>query len=834
MEKSPYEPKYIKHRKASNILASRKIQNEQQKHMETNTNQTLHNVQSAQLLTQATLPSNWEYAVDHEGRTFYIDHRNQTTTWQHPLAQVLGGQSGTSTLKSINSPFTSSQVRNETSPSNMPSISKIIKPTYLVMPKVEFGNSTLQNSSSLQNSLTSTSSYYSPINSYPSNSLIPHTNSYASPQHVSPSCTSPFHTNMPSLHTSPAHTSPSHSSPPNASPLYCPATAHCKRNSNMSLPTPSSTSSSSTSDIVKAEIAQIRQRIGILEHERLLEKELHDTKKELEEVSEAMSKICRSVVTPKSVTRHIVLEQPVNSLIIQEGQKCSKKSSRRSSKSQKQKESRIPEENSTESEEEISKSSSKSSKSGGSSGKKAGSRRGSNLNKKLFGFISPFGKETSPAVEDIIVQRCDDVEQNEQIQQNELSQNGRNQNIQNHNMGTASHPQILQIVNVNNNQIMTHNGKIPSPDTSPGNNNSANSQYRNHPLRNKQCQLQQKISDLESRMYDSTTNLINARRCPTRYLPTNPNQPLYFSTGNFNQLNNNSQNLVTRSQTFNSQLANNAISHQQLNHSRSSQAVSNLHPSIPNLQTMARSSGHLESLKNSQIIGSYQNMNAGINQASGSAQVPSYAFTMQHAAPTQQQHQELNQQSRNQNSLNQQIPNQNSLNQHSINQQPIDQLSCQQTSLHRQNLHQPVITSPVTRSAYLKQMPSTGIQDTSTGGYYQKQQISQQHISQQHTSQQHTSHQIFHQEQSPHTSQNQQHLQTQQGPHILHNQQFLKNQQIPQNQQITQHLTVLQTSSDQHDNIHPLQQNFQSKQSARTQIIQQQANIQQQNSHQGT
>ena len=56
----------------------------------------------------------------------------------------------------------------------------------------------------------------------------------------------------------------------------------------MSLPTPSSTSSSSTSDIVKTEIAQIRQRVEILEHERMLEKELQDTKKELEEVSEAM------------------------------------------------------------------------------------------------------------------------------------------------------------------------------------------------------------------------------------------------------------------------------------------------------------------------------------------------------------------------------------------------------------------------------------------------------------------------------------------------------------------------------------------------------------------
>ena len=298
MEKSAYEPKYIKHRNASNILASKKVHNEQQNYIENNANQNLHNVQSEQLLSKATLPTGWEYAVDHEGRTFYIDHRNQITSWQHPLSQVLGVQSGNDTLQSLNSLFQTGLVQNTTTANSIPSISRTAKPTHLLMPKAEFSNSTFQNSSSLHNSLTSTSSYYSPINSYPSNSLSSHTNSHASPVHASPlhtspSCTLPFHTNMNSSHTSPAHTSPSHSSHSNASPLYCPVTVHCKRNSNMSLPTPSSTSSSSTSDIVKAEIAQIRQRVEILEHERLLEKELQNTKKELEEVSEAMRKLLK-------------------------------------------------------------------------------------------------------------------------------------------------------------------------------------------------------------------------------------------------------------------------------------------------------------------------------------------------------------------------------------------------------------------------------------------------------------------------------------------------------------------------------------------------------------
>ena len=32
-----------------------------------------------------SLPDGWDVAVDHEGRTYYIDHNTRTTTWDHPM-----------------------------------------------------------------------------------------------------------------------------------------------------------------------------------------------------------------------------------------------------------------------------------------------------------------------------------------------------------------------------------------------------------------------------------------------------------------------------------------------------------------------------------------------------------------------------------------------------------------------------------------------------------------------------------------------------------------------------------------------------------------------------
>ena len=246
-------------------------------------------------------------------------------------------------------------------------------------------------------------------------------------------------------------------------------------------------------------------------------------------------------VTSNSVSRQIVLDEnnkcnlkKPTSLKIEEKRSNSSKSSssRRSSKNI------IPED--TESEEE------EKSHSSSVSSKKSVSRKGSNKNhksKNIFGFS--FGKEQNP-------------------NQNQPKQS------------------VLQIVNVNNNQILTtsKNGHFSSPDTSPG-----YSQQHHYPLFDKKCKLQQKITELEHRMQDSTKNLINSRKFPNRYLPNNPNQPLYFSTGNFSQLGGSSnQSLVTRSQTFHTQMNNqenntNNIKHVNsvlLNHSRSSQAVGSL------------------------------------------------------------------------------------------------------------------------------------------------------------------------------------------------------------------------------------------------------------------
>ena len=254
-----YEPKYIKHKKASNMLANKKMQisnnnsNPNQVQVQNNPNSvhSPHQLQSEQLLSQNTLPAGWEYAQDHEGRTFYIDHNNQTTTWQHPLSQILG--------ETTKSPPSTSQQHQVFTPAV-----RTQKPTHLVMP-----NLTIQNSNSLQNSLTSASSYYSPSNSYPNSNPLNNNNSSSNNVGNNTNSSPLYHQIPPQFNNSPTR----------------------RNNSNMSLPTPSSTSSSSTSDIVKAEIAQIRQRVEILEHERLLEKELQDTKKELEEVSEAMKSL---------------------------------------------------------------------------------------------------------------------------------------------------------------------------------------------------------------------------------------------------------------------------------------------------------------------------------------------------------------------------------------------------------------------------------------------------------------------------------------------------------------------------------------------------------------